>query len=331
MSDEIVRRLRNRSAASLRSLKESMPVQGLNEDEKDEELPDEETVDTEDTTEEAPEEEMDMDSDTDLSDTEAEEEPSEEDIAKKEPQETVPEEYPNPLDNKYAVKFPLGQEVVLTFANGTNTDLAGIIEGYDTEGFYRIKWNNGLTTNGMTDIAIAEMLVDTEESTCVCGSTEFVTEGKETVCDVCGRKIERKRENLDQLTLADKSRPKGKRLIRSEAHPMSTAEKPNISESDTKLGDSIRNAFSKKKMIKESEEDYDYTLLDTLKGEFWSRQSEMLDDIKALGYEVLEANDEYVIVWLEDEDEEREGKELQIPIGGTARTMTLDFDRARVL
>lgn len=143
-------------------------------------------------------------------------------------------QYVNPLDNNYAVNYTLGDEVVLTYANGTNSDLVGHVEGYDKEGFYRVKWDSGLTTNGITDIALADFVSSKKESRCICGCDDLITEGRYVVCDNCGRRI-REATKMDHLTVLDKQRPKGKRMIRSEAHPMSTAARPNIAE--TSYGD----------------------------------------------------------------------------------------------
>ena len=409
--DPIVRRLMKKGSGN--SLKESISnahkmyaIQEADEEEKvegeDTELVDEPTEDygdlppeeseTEDTTEETPE------------DTEEEEsvegEDSEDTTSEEEQRYNV-----NPLDNPYAVRYTIGDEIVVSYSNGTRTKLGGVVDGYDKEGFYRIRWSNGLTTNGITDLALLDTVKHVEESVCICGSKEFITEDSEIICDKCGRGIRESKsvneskaynvryqydgdalsdyatnviivaespesalsiakeklpdgrhfeidgeynsveefkskypksnydiidESTDTLTLADKSRPKGKRLIRSEAHPISTATaSADIVESEgsSKLSieDSIRKAFSKKKTINESGE-YDLEKLrNKLEGEFWTRLPELVEDIEDLGYEVLDSNNEYVIVSWEDD------KELQIYIGGTSRTMTLDFDRSRIL
>lgn len=167
-------------------------------------------------------------------DEEFEEEPTEEPVVR----EPVEEENPNPLDNTYAVEFAIGDEVTVSRANGSKSDLHCTIEGYDKDGFYRVKWPDGSVTNGLTDIALAGIATRVKESVCICGSKNFVTEGVDLVCDLCGRKIN---EKMDHLTVIDKSRPKGKKMIRSEAHPVSTAKKPNISIEET-----IRSALRKK-------------------------------------------------------------------------------------
>ena len=318
MSEEIVRRLRNRSRKELDFLKESMNNHSINEDdEEDIKDPEEEKDNEEDTSadntdvEDAPEEEenteddfVDPDGDTEEENTENEEDDN---------------EYVNPLDNSYAVKHTIGDEVLLAYANGTNSKLKGEIDGYDKEGFYRIKWSNGLTTNGITDLALSDLVSKKHENTCVCGSTDFIKEGKEVVCDKCGRKI---RESTDPLTLADKSRPKDKKLIRSEAHPASTVLKPPISEA-------IRKAFkNSSSSLKESiDEDDVFYKLKELEREFWSRLPELKEDIEDLGYTVDEINQEYVVVSAVDDEDNDYG--LLIPIDGTSRTMTLDLDRAR--
>ncbi len=40
-----------------------------------------------------------------------------------------------------------------------------------------------------------------------------------------------------------------------------------------------------------------------LMGQFWTRLNEMVDDIVDMGLEVLEANDEYIVVADDDEEE----------------------------
>ena len=174
-----------------------------------------------------------------------------------------------------------------------------------------------MTTNGITDLALSDLITTKHESEkCVCGSTKFVNEDKYLVCDKCGRRI---RESTDPLTLADKSRPKGKKLIRSEAHPTSTVLKPPISES-------IRKAF-KRSMKESNEEDIAFYKLKELEGGFWTRLPELKEDIEDLGYTVDEINQEYVVVSTTDDEDKDYG--LLVPITGTSRTMTLDLDRAR--
>lgn len=312
--EEIVRRLRKRP--NLNSLKESLPVQGLLEDEEDNPLEDEE-VDTPEVEDTHPESE----------ETNAEEDAPEEELTPDDEHALDSEEEEgnlNPLDNPYAVNYKMGQEVSLVYSNGTRTKLKGTIDGYDPEGFYRIKWANGMTTNGITDIALADIIEENAQKQCLCGGTEFVEEDGILVCDTCGRSIN---EGKDPLALADKSRPKGKRLIRSEAHPISTAMKE--SSKSKSVEDVIRNAFKKSEKInEESSEETNYGRLESkLGGEFWTRLSELVDDIEELGYEVIDYNSEYVVVFFVD-DEGDEG-ELKIPLGGTSRTMTLDFSRAK--
>lgn len=318
--EEIVRRLRNRNPQSLRFLKESMSLEGLNEEDEE----NNEEVDTSEEEVTAPEEEVTSDDETSSGDEldipsvsnspDSGEEESEEDIATPDdelPAEEENKENVNPLDNPYAVKYALGQEVAMTYSDGTKTKLKGVVDGYDSEGFYRIQWANGMTTNGMTDIALADFVDGVQEQKCICGGTKFVDEEGNLVCDSCGRMIG---ESVNHLSIADKKRPAGKKLIRSEAHPVSTT-----------MQDSIRNAFNKKKINEDIEEDQRFNdLRDKLEGEFWTRLSELVEDIEQLGYDVLDYNDEYVVVALDDETE------VQINLGGTSRTMTLDFDRVRM-
>lgn len=323
MSEEIVRRLRSRDKKSMNFLKESLNTHRLYEADEDEDeefedeienTPDEEIEDNPEDIDDFEDRPRGKDSeieDDDYVDPEGEVE--EEDTTKEE----VSNEYINPLDNAYAVKYTIGDKVLLSYSNGTKSKLKGEIDGYDPEGFYRIRWSNGLTTNGITDLALADLISSKQESTCVCGSTDFVTEGKSLVCDHCGRYI---RESMDPLTLADKSRPKGKKLIRSEAHPVSTAIKPSVSES-------IRKAFKKDK-LNEDEEDYDiFYRIRSLDREFWTRLPELREDIEELGYTVDEITNEYVVISTVDEEDNDYG--LYIPIIGTSRTMTLDLERAR--
>lgn len=73
-----------------------------------------------------------------------------------------------------------------------------------------------------------------------------------------------------------------------------------------------------------------YSLYDKLKGEFWTRQDELEQDIEEINhpkYSVEELNDEYVIVT----DPEDNMHALQIVNGGTDRTYVLDFNRIRYL
>ena len=312
MSEEIVRRLRNRSKKDLNFLKESLNnISEAEEDEEDKDI-------------QEPEE--DIDDSPELEDTDDEEETPEDDEYVDPEGEIESDtdniededsgEYINPLDNVYAVKHTIGDKVLLAYSNGTNSKLKGEIDGYDKEGFYRIKWSNGLTTNGITDLALSDLVSSKHESKCVCGSSKFVNEGKSLICDRCGRRI---KESMDPLTLADKSRPKGKKMIRSEAHPVSTVIKPAISES-------IRKAF--KSNLKEGNDEYIiFYKLKELEGEFWTRLSELKEDIEELGYSVDEINSEYVVVSITDEEDNDYG--LLIPISGTSRTITLDLDKAR--
>ena len=221
--------------------------------------------------------------------------------------------YINPLDNPYAVKFTLGDEIVMAYANGSKSEMKGVVDGYDPEGFYRIKWADGLTTNGITDIALADLVKapKRESVRCECGSRNFVLEDKKVVCDRCGRL----REGANLLQLADKSRTKGKRMIRSEAHPVSTAVKPSIAES-------IKKAMMTR--INESDNSPEFDKIRKLENEFWTRREELRADIEELGYNVDEMNDEYVVISLEDSE-----NALLIPMGGTSRTLALDFRRAR--
>lgn len=340
MSEEIVRRLMQHKDKSF--LKESMNIQHRlleAEDDEEEELdteivddefdPDEEfeEPEVEDEVDDAPkkrptppsfdDDEVDMDSESGSGDEDTP--ASELDI------EDHTGDNTNPLDNIYAVNYQIGEEVTVGYTNGTSTGLAGTIDGYDEEGFYRIKWENGLTTNGISDLALLDKVDGLKENKCVCGCSEFVNEDKELVCDRCGRKM---KESFDILTLADKSRPKGKKLIRSIPHEMSTADRPNIPD----ISEAIKSALSGSK-INEEEEEFDEglfdKLIDELQGQFWTKLPELQEDISDLGYGVDDINGEYVVVYAEDE--EGEEHQLMIPIGGTARTITLDFSKSKEL
>lgn len=316
MSEEIVRRLRNRSKKDLDFLKESLNNHHLSEAEDDEEEKDIDIQEPEENIEDTPEvEDTPEEEDTTEDEYVDPEGESEEDSENSDDEDS--NEYVNPLDNAYAVKHNIGDEVLLAYSNGTKSKLKGEIDGYDKEGFYRVKWSNGMTTNGITDLALSDLITTKHESEkCVCGSTKFVNEDKYLVCDKCGRRI---RESTDPLTLADKSRPKGKKLIRSEAHPTSTLLKPPISES-------IRKAF-KRSMKESNEEDIAFYKLKELEGGFWTRLPELKEDIEDLGYTVDEINQEYVVISTTDDEDKDYG--LLVPITGTSRTMTLDLDRAR--
>lgn len=131
------------------------------------------------------------------------------------PREPVEGENPNPLDNTYAVQFTIGDPVSVSYSDGSKSKVTGTIEGYDKEGFYRVKWSDGTTTNGLTDIALAGLTTRVKESVCICGSKNFVTEGNHVICDECGRKIR-------------EARADDRKKIRSEQHPISTKDRPSI-------------------------------------------------------------------------------------------------------
>lgn len=54
---------------------------------------------------------------------------------------------------------------------------------------------------------------------------------------------------------------------------------------------------------------------------WFSRRSELEDALTNAGFEVLESNEEYVVIGYEDEDED---VQVQIKLGGTARTIVID-------
>lgn len=220
--------------------------------------------------------------------------------------------YDNPLDNPYAIHYTLGDDIYLAYSGESNDVREGVVDGYDPEGFYRVKWSDGSYTNGITDIALRELVRTvkaTTESKCVCGSTRLITENNHTICDICGRRIRESSEDDEK--------------IRAEMHPMSTANKPNIAEA-------IKRALKGSKSLDEdteSPEDSFATLKTELDNQFWTKLDELIEDIEKLGYTVEESNDEYLIV-SSDSDEDNV---YQIYLGGTARTLTLDFSRSRLL
>lgn len=290
MNDEIVRNLMKKKRSGMSNIKFSLLHESLREAEEDEELDmtpegeeEEEIVDTpEGEEEEAPEEDT----------TEEEEAPAEEEEVEEKPENT------NPLDNHYAVNYKIGDRVVFVHTSGAKSEITGVVEGYDKEGFYRIKCDDGTLFNGVTDILLSEKVSEDRRTRCVCGSTDFVQENGYMICDRCGRYID------EVAPVSESKNIKKRSFIRAEAHPMSTATRPNINE--------------------DYEEDAFAAVRQELQGSFWTRLPELVEDIEELGYDVLESNSEYVVIAPIDSDEE-----YYIPIGGTSRTMTLDFERAR--
>ena len=144
----------------------------------------------------------------------------------------------NPLDNPYAVLYEIGQKVSLVYTDGSSTSVDAVIEGYDKEGFYRIRLDSGLTISGLTDICLSEYIQLNNQSACICGCRTFVEEDGIRVCDRCGRPL---KEDLELLKTLDNMGIKNKKsVIRAEQHPVSTSTKPDIQES---LKDRIRKAF----------------------------------------------------------------------------------------
>ena len=325
MSDEIVRRLMKKKNPL--SIKESLLLE-VDEDEEDEDdldidnlsLDDDEDDDTTPDQEDAldkklskhvPRPRVPKPSDDTLDKEEPIEdipEPEEEETPKLEPTSDKDKGNVNPLDNIYAVNFSLGEEINIVYSDGTSTGIEGTIDGYDKEGFYRIRVRDGFTISGLTDIALSSLVKEVKESKCLCGNTHFVTEGRYIICDDCGRRI---RESKEPLTIIDQSKSKKKKnIIRSIPHDMSTSVKPNISDSGL------------------SEAQEDFSALESLKGEFWTRLSELVTDVEELGYEVVDFNREYIVVNSPDPEED---EQMKIPIGGTSRTLTLDLERSEVI
>lgn len=255
MSEEIVRRLMRKKSAL--AIKESLLLEAGADDEEEEEEVNFSKEEFEDDSDN--EEDLSSDEEDTLekkissskprapkmpaSSEESSDEESDEIVDKGEEEEqskldvTSPEDAKsnvNPLDNIYAVNFKLGDEIQIVFTDGTSTGIEGSIDGYDTEGFYRIRLRDGFTISGLTDIALSSLIQHANENKCLCGCSNFVTEGKYVICDDCGRKI---RESVDQLTLLDKKRPKGQRMIRSIPHDMSTSVRPNIAGTVTESED----------------------------------------------------------------------------------------------
>lgn len=114
----------------------------------------------------------------------------------------------------------------------------GIKESVDTE-----MPDNSVNTSGPCDVEVAEA--------CTCGSWVVKYENGTWVCDNCGREMTDKihlKESEDPLTQADKDRKKGQKLIRSEAHPVSTAKKPGL---DAAIAEAV-----KRKSLMEVNEPY---------------------------------------------------------------------------
>ena len=114
----------------------------------------------------------------------------------------------------------------------------GIKESVDTE-----MPDNSVNTSGPRDVEVAEA--------CTCGSWVVKYENGTWVCDNCGREMTDKihlKESEDPLMKADKKRKKGQRLIRSEAHPVNTANKPNL---DAAIAEAV-----KRKSLMEVNEPY---------------------------------------------------------------------------
>lgn len=184
MSEETVRRLLMKKRDRLLPIKDSLLYEKDDADGIDQDIP-EEYIDQEDSGEDADDMEASVqDDEQDSIDSE-----DADDINNDEkPVNSDEEEHnKNPLDNPYAVNYQLGDQVTIGYSNGTHMEMTGIIEGYDKEGFYRIKWDNGHLSNGFTDIALAEFMQEQNENTCICGSNKRIIEGTNIVCDRCGR------------------------------------------------------------------------------------------------------------------------------------------------
>lgn len=60
--------------------------------------------------------------------------------------------------------------------------------------------------------------------------------------------------------------------------------------------------------------------MEELKNKFWTDKNEMVEELKELGYDVLELNDEYITI--EDEDEEQ--TTLNLIIAGSTITIVVE-------
>lgn len=61
--------------------------------------------------------------------------------------------------------------------------------------------------------------------------------------------------------------------------------------------------------------------LEVLKNDWYGRLEDIVEEIEELGYEVLEANGEYITCWEENSDDDTE---YIIRLGGTERTITVE-------
>ena len=411
MHDPIVSRLFSQKRKALFEAKNSevkyfqYPINEADEDEddlededldiddtsqEDESIDDEEYSDYEDEDTPGPEENIPLSRSSRGSSREVDGDHSEEDIPPEDEEEPVEEEepeqtHPNPLENDYAIRFQIGDDVVVSYAKGSQSEMKAMIDGYDKDGFYRIRWADGMTSNGFTDAALAQPASRATENVCVCGGSKFIREGKDIICDHCGRV---------------KNRSISK--IYKKPHDITTAVKPDISEAirrafrqNVSLNEEDHGGYTKvsRKSVLDSDGFYtDYTWyispedthvfifgdediyspedgnydfetdseeeaeewfdsfrgfedveetvvqpeskrsdffpLHKLKGEFWSTLDDMIQDIEALGFSVVDYNDEYVVV---TDDRATDDEEMQIPLGGTLRTKILDFDKASIV
>ena len=136
----------------------------------------------------------------------------------------------NPLDNPYAVSFEIGQRVTLVYTDGSSTSVDATIEGYDKEGFYRVRLDSGLTISGLTDLCLVEYVssnLHEGSRSCVCGHSKFVEEDGVLVCDYCGRPID---EGDDMSILEISPRQYTRKKIKSILNKMSTGDKPDIND-----------------------------------------------------------------------------------------------------
>lgn len=70
------------------------------------------------------------------------------------------------IGNKYCTKFKIGQEVRFNHGGGQYSDEVATISGYDKDGFYKVTWEDGSTSEGLSDAQLVyEYEDDIEMST----------------------------------------------------------------------------------------------------------------------------------------------------------------------
>lgn len=64
------------------------------------------------------------------------------------------------------------------------------------------------------------------------------------------------------------------------------------------------------------------TILETLENNFWTDKNEMIEELEKMGYEVMEANDEYISITAKEDDDD--DKEFVLYLGHANRTMWVE-------